>query len=87
MDEKQRYSQKEVLELGFTKSLIETLLPPPTLEDNPYFPGGHPLKFWDRAVVESAMETSEFRSIVRPCVGYDGRGILFKDLDRAKVWK
>ena len=51
MDEKQRYSQKEVLELGFNKSLIETLLPPPTLEANHYFPGGHPLKFWDKAVV------------------------------------
>ena len=87
MDEKQRYSQKEVLELGFTKSLIETLLPPPTLEANPYFPGGHPLKFWDKAVGESAMETSEFRSIVRPNIGYDGRGITMKEWNRIKGWK
>ena len=77
MDEKQRYSQKEVLELGFNKSLIETLLPPPTLEAN----------HWDKAVVESAMETSEFRSIVRPSIGYDGRGITMKEWNRIKGWK
>lgn len=60
-DHNQQFTQSQLYKLGFTHKMIETLLPPPTLKANPYFPNGAPLKLWDKAVVDAAMETDTFR--------------------------
>lgn len=57
----QQFTQSQLYKLGFTKKMIETLLPPPTLKENPYVVDGSPLKLWDKAVVDAAMETATFR--------------------------
>ncbi len=57
----EQLSQSQLFELGFTRKMINTLLPPPTLKDNPYFEDGAPLKLWDRSVVDAAMNTDYFR--------------------------
>ena len=41
--------------------MIETLLPPPTLQDNPFFIGGAPIKLWDKSDVNKAMESDTFQ--------------------------
>jgi len=77
---KQQLSQSQLFELGFTRKMIKTLLPPPTLKDNPYFKDGAPLKLWDKSVVDAAMDTDYFRE-------YHGRpsyknGIPLSEWDR-----
>ena len=67
-EENQQFTQSQLYKLGFTHKMIETLLPPPTLKANPYFANGAPLKLWDKAVVDAAMETDTFRE-------YEGKAL------------
>ena len=47
--------------MGFTKSMIDKLLPAPILRDNPRYKCAAPMKLWKEADVLSAMDTDAFR--------------------------
>lgn len=79
-EHKQQFSQSQLLGMGFTRKMIETLLPPPTVEVNPFFKNGAPMKLWDKSVVDAAMKTDTFRE-------YEGKpsyknGIPLSEIDR-----
>lgn len=54
-------SQSTVLELGFTKSMISTLLPEPVLKRNPHYASAPPMRLWKESDVRAVMETEAFR--------------------------
>lgn len=73
-------NQKNLFNLGFTRKMIKTLLPAPQLVQNPYFKNGTPMKVWNEANVESAMESDAFKEFkVRPSYKY---GIPFSEANR-----
>lgn len=53
--------QTTVLSMGFTKSMIDKLLPAPTLKQNPRYKSSAPMKLWKEADVLAAMDTDAFR--------------------------
>lgn len=55
-----KLTQTEVLELGFTKSMIDKLLPDPELRKNNMYRGGYPIKLWKEDDVLSVMETDTY---------------------------
>ena len=66
MTEKQKeqlISQTTVLSMGFTKSMIDKLLPPPILKRNPHYASSSPMKLWREDDVRSVMETQEFQTM------------------------
>lgn len=56
----QLISQTTVLSMGFTKSMIDKLLPPPILKRNPHYASSSPMKLWREDDVRSVMETQKF---------------------------
>lgn len=66
MMEKQKeqlISQATVLSMGFTKSMIDKLLPSPVLKRNPHYASSSPMKLWREDDVRSVMETQEFQTM------------------------
>lgn len=66
MPEKQKehlISQSAVLSMGFTKSMIDKLLPPPVLKRNPHYASSAPMKLWCEDDVRSVMGTQEFQTM------------------------
>lgn len=61
MEEEKLITQSTVLSMGFTKSMIDKLLPEPTLKDNPRYRSAAPMKLWKEADVLFAMDTDAFR--------------------------
>lgn len=61
MEKEKLITQSTVLSMGFTKSMIDKLLPAPTLKQNPHYKSSAPMKLWEESVVLSAMETEAFR--------------------------
>lgn len=61
MEEEKLITQSTVLSMGFTKSMIDKLLPAPTLKDNPRYKCAAPMKLWKEADVLAAMDTDAFR--------------------------
>lgn len=61
MKDEKMITQSAVLSMGFTKSMIDKLLPAPTLKQNPHYKSSAPMKLWEESVVLSAMETEAFR--------------------------
>lgn len=59
----QLISQTTVLSMGFTKSMIDKLLPPPILKRNPHYASSSPMKLWREDDVRSVMETQEFQTM------------------------
>ena len=55
-----KLTQAGLKELGWTKTMIETLLPEPELKDNPHYKCAAPMKLWTVEVVEAVMETPEY---------------------------
>lgn len=55
-----KYTQSHLLWLGFSKKLIEDLLPEPILRRNPHYSKGSPMKLYDGNAVETAMKTEVF---------------------------
>ena len=53
-------SQKDLLEIGFSKKMINTLLPKPELKPNPHYPSASPMKEYKAEDVFAAMATKEF---------------------------
>lgn len=56
-------SQSTVLSMGFTKSMIDKLLPPPILKRNPHGASSAPMKLWPEAVVLASMDSMEFKAM------------------------
>lgn len=54
-------SQTTILSMGFTKSMIDKLLPAPILKQNPRYKSAAPMKLWQEADVLAAMDTDAFR--------------------------
>lgn len=54
-------TQATILSMGFTKSMIDKLLPAPTLRQNPHYKSSAPMKLWKEADVLAAMDTDAFR--------------------------
>lgn len=66
MPEKQKeqlISQSGVLSMGFTKSMIDKLLPPPILKRNPHYASSASMKLWREDDVRSVMGTQEFQTM------------------------
>lgn len=59
----QLISQATVLSMGFTKSMIDKLLPSPVLKRNPHYASSSPMKLWREDDVRSVMETQEFQTM------------------------
>lgn len=55
-----KLTQAGLKDLGWTKTMIETLLPEPELKDNPHYKCAAPMKLWTVEVVEAVMETPEY---------------------------
>ena len=60
MDEK-LVTQTTILSMGFTKSMIDKLLPAPTLKQNPRYKSAAPMKLWKEADILAVMETAAFQ--------------------------
>ena len=60
MEENKKITQSAVMELGFTKKMIEALLPPPALVKNPMYRSAAPMKLWDEAIVLAVMQTEAY---------------------------
>lgn len=60
MREEKMLSQSAVLSMGFTKSMIDKLLPPPILKRNPHYASAAPVKLWREADVLAVMQTREY---------------------------
>lgn len=56
--------QTTVLSMGFTKSMIDKLLPAPTLKQNPRYKSSAPMKLWKETDVLAAMDTDAFREAI-----------------------
>lgn len=54
-------TQTAILELGWTKSLINKFLPEPTCKPNPHYKKAAPMKLWNERDVFAAMETENFK--------------------------
>lgn len=61
-DKEIMYTQTEVLKLGFTKKLIETLLPDPILKPNPYYKSAAPVKLFSVDLVHEVMASETFKN-------------------------
>lgn len=61
MNEEKLITQSTVLSMGFTKSMIDKLLPDPVLRDNPRYKSAASMKLWKEADVLAAMDTDAFR--------------------------
>ena len=49
--------------MGFTKSMIDKLLPSPVLKRNPHYASSAPMKLWREDDVRSVMWTQEFQTM------------------------
>lgn len=61
MEEEKLITQSTVLSMGFTKSMIDKLLPAPILKQNPRYKSAAPMKLWKEADILAAMDTDVFR--------------------------
>lgn len=61
MKDEKMITQSAVLSMGFTKSMIDKLLPAPTLKQNPHYKSSAPMKLWKAADVLAAMDTDAYQ--------------------------
>lgn len=60
--EKKKYvNQSQLLKSGFTKTMIDTLLPKPQLIPNPHYKGAAPMKLWSRKAVAKVKKTDAYK--------------------------
>lgn len=55
-------SQGQILEMGWTKKLIQDFLPEPTLKTNPKYKCASPMKLWQKEQVLFIMQQPEFKT-------------------------
>lgn len=65
-DEKRIYkkmiTQSTVIDMGFTKAMINKLLPPPIERPNPYYKNAAPMKLFVESDVLNVMESAEYKT-------------------------
>lgn len=57
-------AQTTIIGIGWAKSMIDKLLPEPTLKPNPHYRRAAPMKLWEKSLVVKTMETDEFRKML-----------------------
>lgn len=57
-------AQSQLLEMGWTKSMISKLLPDPQIRTNPFYKCAAPMKLWEREIVEDIMKTDQFTELL-----------------------
>lgn len=57
-------AQTTIIGMGWTKSMIDKLLPEPTLKPNPHYKCAAPMKLWEKSLVIETMETDEFQKML-----------------------
>lgn len=57
-----KLTQTALIEMGWTKTMIEKLLPEPELKRNRLYPSASPIKLWPVETVEAVMETPEYQT-------------------------
>ena len=62
MEECEMVSQSQILEMGWTKKLIQDFLPEPTLKTNPIYKCASPMKLWQKEQVLFIMQQPEFKT-------------------------
>lgn len=67
-------SQTTILSMGFTKSMIDKLLPAPILKQNPRYKAAAPMKLWKEADVLAVMETAAFQEAAAEAGSRKSRG-------------
>jgi hypothetical protein len=60
MENKDMLTQSQIIEMGWTKSMINKLLPEPILKENPRYRNSAPMKLWDKDVFESIMQKNAY---------------------------
>jgi len=55
-------TQSTIISMGWTKSMIEKLLPAPTLAKNPHYKNAAPMKLYDKEDVLEVMESEEYKA-------------------------
>lgn len=64
-DTRKTLTQSAIMRLGFTKKMIETLLPEPAKrEKNPYYRNAAPIKLWYEDDIRAIMESPEYQECV-----------------------
>ena len=58
-------TQSTVISMGFTKSMITKLLPPPKEVPNPHYRCAAPMKLWNENDVKKAMESDAFNELIK----------------------
>lgn len=56
-----KLTQTEILSMGWTKTMIDKLLPPPELVPNSIYRNAAPIKLWNKTDVLQVMETEDFK--------------------------
>lgn len=69
MGKEKLLSQSAVLSMGFTKSMVNKLLPTPILKRNPYYASASPMKLWREADVLTVMQTHEYCEMAEKAAG------------------
>ena len=59
-----KLTQTALIEMGWTKTMIGELLPEPELKRNPRYKCASPMKLWPVETVETAMETTEYKTAI-----------------------
>lgn len=54
------YSQSDLLDMGWTKTMINQLLPRPMFTENPHDPAFAPMKLWWKSKVDEVMQSKGF---------------------------
>lgn len=60
MKKPEMITQSTVISMGWTKTMISKLLPPPVEKRNPYYGSAAPMKLWDKEKVEAVMQTEDY---------------------------
>ena len=59
--EQELFTQSDILNMGWTKALINKFLPDPILKQNPMYKSATPMKLWPKDTVLQTMDTPEFK--------------------------
>lgn len=65
MENVKRITQSTILGMGWTKTMINELLPEPILVSNPYYRRAPDMKLWEEAEVLKIMETPAYKAALQ----------------------
>lgn len=77
-----KLTQTALIEMGWTKTMIERLLPDPEFKCNPKYKCAAPMKLWPVETVETVMETTEYKTALEKA---EKRRVAAKKADETKT--